>query len=141
VAKSTDDFVATWYPRIGKDAAEKLRRSRRAVWLIPLGWLCALSASALIGAGGLLRDVIGSLLAVGAAVCLVLFNTARWPTAAAISEWYGVKRMRALPSMRPEHFDKWRHAKGFRTPDERMADEQSPGANLPESRQSRDPLI
>ncbi len=58
------DFGTTWYPRIGEDAAEELRRARRTAWLGPLIAVFAVGAGALIGKGTI-GDVIGVALVVG----------------------------------------------------------------------------
>lgn len=100
------DFEATWCPRIGKDAAEELRRARRTAWLGPFNAVSAVAAGVLIGttpAG----DAIGIALVVGLVVSFGIFVRAQWRTAAAISLWFGVKRMRWLPRMTPQRFDEW----------------------------------
>ena len=115
------DFEATWYPRIGKDAAEELRRFRRAALLNPpVGVACAVGAGALIGKGTV-GDVVGIVLAMISVVCVGMFIRAQWRTAAAVSVWFGVKRMRWLPRMTPQRFDEWRQLRGLMTPEERRA--------------------
>lgn len=114
------DFEATWYPRIGKDAAEELRRYRRTVWFVLLAVVCAVGAGALIGMGTV-GDVIGVVLAMISVACVGTFIRAQWRTAAAVAVWFGVKRFRGLPRMTPERFDEWRRLRGYRTPDERHA--------------------
>jgi hypothetical protein len=118
------DFETTWYPRIGKDAAEELRRARRTTWLGPPTAVVAASAGALIG-NGMSDDVIGALLAIACVVYVVMFIRAQWRTAAAISLWFGVKRMRWLPRMTPQRFDEWRKLHGLKTPAERLATKDS----------------
>jgi hypothetical protein len=113
------DFETTWYPRIGKDAAEELRRYRRTMWFVLLGVVCAVGAGALIGTGTV-GDVIGVVLAIACVVCVGMFIRAQWRTAAAVSVWFGVKRMRWLPRMTPQRFDEWRQLRGLITPDERQ---------------------
>ncbi len=73
-------FEATWYPRIGKDAAEELRRARRTVWLGPLAAVFAAGAGALIGKGTI-GDVIGVVLAIACVVYVGMFIRAQWRTA------------------------------------------------------------
>jgi len=114
------DFEATWYPRIGEDAAKQLRRLGQVVWLWPLNVIETFGFALLIGRGPL-ADVIGWLLALGLVVNLGVFVRLQWNTAAAISLWFGVERMRWLPRMTPERFDLWKRLRGFMTPDEREA--------------------
>jgi hypothetical protein len=60
------DFEATWYPRIGRNAAEELRRGRKIGiygFTMPL---FAIAAGLLIGTGTL-NDVIGGVLVIVAA--------------------------------------------------------------------------
>ncbi len=116
------DIEATWYPRIGKDAAEELRRARRTAWLGPLNAVFAVGAGLLIGTSPL-GDAIGVALVVGFLLSVGVFIRAQWRTAAAVSLWYGVKRMRWLPRMTPQRFDEWRQARGLMTPDERRSGE------------------
>jgi len=117
---SRTDFEATWYPRVGKDAAEELRRARRAALLGPLAAVFAFGAGALIGTGTI-GDVIGVALAVAGVVYVGMFIRAERRTAAAISMWFGVERMRWLPRMTPQRFDEWRELRGLTPPDERLA--------------------
>lgn len=117
---ANSDFESTWYPRIGKDAAEELRRGRRTALLGPVNGVCAVGAGLLIGTSPL-GDVIGGVLVIACVVYLGLFVRAQWRTAAAVSVWFGVKRMRWLPRMTPQRFDEWRRLRGFMTPDERLA--------------------
>jgi hypothetical protein len=131
VVKAPSDFEATWYPRVGKAAAEELRRYRRIVWVAPVGLVCVIGAGLLIGTD-LLGDVLGTGLAVGFLVSYGAFIRAQWRTAAAVSVWFGVPRMRWLPQMTPERFDRWRQRRGLRTPEERLAPEGS-GASSSES--------
>jgi hypothetical protein len=113
------DFEATWYPRIGKDAAEELRRARRTAWLGPLTAVFAVGAGALIGTSTL-DDVIGVVLAITCLVYVGMFIRAQWRTAEAVSVWFGVDRMRWLPRMTPQRLDDWRNLRGLMTPDERQ---------------------
>ncbi len=116
---SPSDFEATWNPRIGCNATSELRRYRRtAAWFLPSEFACAAAAGLLIG-GGKVASAIGLTLAACAALAWVPLVRAMRRTTAAMSDWYGVKSLRALPSMRPEHFDNWRRAKGLKTPHER----------------------
>ena len=112
------DFEATWHPRIGKDAAEDLRRARKTARLGPLAAVFAVGAGALIGRGAV-GDAIGVVLALGAVVYVWRFIRAQWRTASAVSAWFGVKQMRWLPRMTPERFDEWRQLRGLMTPGER----------------------
>jgi hypothetical protein len=124
------DFEATWYPRIGKDAAEELRRARRTTWLGPPAAVCAASAGVLIGRGPV-GDVIGIVLAIASVGYVWLFIHAEWRTAAAVSVWFDVKRMRWLPRMTPQRFDEWRQLRGLMTPDERLSADLSGGRGSP----------
>ena len=119
---AASDFEATWYPRIGKDAAEALRRYRRSVWFVVLAVVFSMGAGVLIGRSSL-GDAIGGVCVVCALISVGLWFGAQFRTAAAVSVWFGVKRMWALPRMTPQRFDEWRTANGFRTPDERTAAE------------------
>jgi hypothetical protein len=119
------NFEDTWYPRIGVAAAEELRRYRRTVWWCMLIVPFASGAGILLGREGSLDKVIGGALAAAAVLCWVMFIRGQWRLAAALSVWFGVKRMRWPPKMTPERFDQWRRANGFKTPDERSSDAQS----------------
>jgi hypothetical protein len=77
-------------------------------------------AGLLIGTSPL-GDAIGVVLVVGFVVSLGMFVRAQWPTAAAVSTWFEVRRMRWLPRMTPQRFDEWRHLRRLMTPDERLA--------------------
>jgi hypothetical protein len=74
---------------------------------------------------GPVGDALGGLLTVGWVGCLWLIMHARRRTSAAISDWFAVKRLRAIPSMTPQRFDQWRSARGYLTPEERLAAEKS----------------
>jgi len=124
MADTTTEFEATWYPRIGQDATERLRSFRRAGWFIALSVALGIAGGAMIG-GSTREDAIGWGLVVGAAVSWAMFWRAQRRTAAAVGAWFGVENMRRLPPMRPRTFDAWRQAKGYRTPEERMADQQA----------------
>jgi hypothetical protein len=106
------DLEATWYPLIGKDAAEELRRGRKiSILCIPSG-LFAGAAGLLIGTGTL-NDIIGvALVAIGASP-IVMFIRAQKRIAAAMTEWYGVK-IKGLPKMNTKRFDDWREKRGLR---------------------------
>ncbi len=126
VLMAKPDFEATWNPRIGKDAAEELRRARRTAWLGPLTAVFAVGAGALIGKGTA-GDVIGVVLAMACVFYVGMLIRAQWRTAAAISLWFGVKRMRWLPRMTPQRFDEWRRLRGLMTADERLPADRSGG--------------
>jgi hypothetical protein len=117
---ANSDFETTWYPRIGKEAAEGLSHYRRIARLGPLNVLFAVGAGALIGKGTA-GDLIGGALAAACVMYMGLFARAQWRAAAAVSVWFGVKRMRWLPRMTPQRFDEWRQLRGLLTPDERTA--------------------
>lgn len=135
----TPDFQTTWLPRIGPDATEKLRLWRRAaVWFRPLGTVFAVGAGASFAGGGPVAAAIGWVCVVGAATCCVVYIRARRRTYTAISRWFAVTPMRGLPLMTPERFDKWRHANGYRTPDQRAGGGQSDGGD---SQQIREPTL
>lgn len=111
------DFEATWYPRIGKDAAEELRRGRKIVIFGVTAPLFAIAAGLLIGTGTV-NDLIGVALAAVVVVYLVMFINAQRRIAAAMSDWFGVK-IKGLPKMNPKRFDTWCEQRGLRQPDER----------------------
>ncbi|HEV3322884.1 MAG TPA: hypothetical protein VG147_11940 [Solirubrobacteraceae bacterium] len=113
------DFEATWYPRIGKDAAEELRRGRKIVTFGIASPVFAVAAGLLIGTGTL-DDVIGAASAAVVVVYIALFIRAQVRIAAALSEWYGVK-IRGLPKMNPKRFDAWCEARGLHHPGEHVA--------------------
>jgi hypothetical protein len=117
------DFEATWYPRIGKDAAEELRRGRKIVTFGIATPLFAVGAGLLIGTG-VRNDMIGVALAAVVAVYIVMFIRAQRRIAAAMSDWFGVK-IKGLPRMNTKRFDDWREKCGLRTPDERLRDSQT----------------
>jgi hypothetical protein len=118
------DFEATWYPRIGKKAAEELRRGRKiSIIGIPSG-LFAIAAGLLIGTGTL-NDVIGVALAAVVVGYFVMFINAQRRTAAALSERYGVKITgRGLPKMNPTRFDGWCKERGLLPAPKLRQDEQ-----------------
>jgi hypothetical protein len=101
------DFEATWYPRIGKDAAEELRRGRKIVTFGIVSPVFAVAAGLLIGTSTA-GDVIGAASAAVVVIYLALFIGAQIRIAAALSEWYGIKiRAGQLPLMNPKRFDAW----------------------------------
>jgi hypothetical protein len=108
------DFEATWYPRIGKDAAEELRRGRRITIFGISSPLFAAGASLLIG-NGTLEDIIGIAMAAVVVVYLVMFIDAQRRLAAAMSDWFGVK-IKGTPKMTPRRFDTWSQARGLHRP-------------------------
>jgi hypothetical protein len=117
------DFEATWYPRIGRNAAEELRRGRKIGiygFTMPL---FAIAAGLLIGTGAL-NDVIGGVLVIVAAGYFVTFIRAQLRIAAALSEWYGVK-IRGIPKMNPKRFDSWSEARGLHRPGEQVSSGQA----------------
>jgi hypothetical protein len=129
------DFEATWYPRIGKNAAEELRRGRKIVTFGIASPVFAIAAGLLIGTGTL-DDVIGATSAAVVIVYIALFIRAQVRIAAALSEWYGVK-IRGLPKMNPKRFDSWCEARGLHHPGEPVASGQAAGSSDVAPRQSR----
>lgn len=117
------DFEATWYPRIGKDAAEELRRGRKIVTFGIASPVFAVAAGLLVGTGTL-DDVIGAASAAVVIVYIALFIRAQVRIAAALSEWYGVK-IRGLPKMNPKRFDASCEARGLYHPGEQVASGQA----------------
>lgn len=109
-------MVSTNRQRCGRGAA----RFRRTAWLGPLNAVSAVGAGLVIGTS-LLGDAIGAALVVALVINIGLFVQAQWRTAAAISLWFGVKRMRWLPRMTPQRFDEWRRLRGLGMPDERQS--------------------
>jgi hypothetical protein len=124
------DFEATWYPRIGKDAADELRRARRTACLGPVAAVFAVGAGVLIGKGAT-GDVIGVVLAIGCVVYVGMLTRGQWRTAAAVSVWFDVKRMRSPPRMTPQRFDEWRQLRGLMMPDERFSAHSSAARGSP----------
>lgn len=108
------DFEATWYPRIGKKAAEELRRWRKITIFGFTAPLFAIAAGLLIGTGTL-NDVIGVALAAAVAGYFVMFINAQRRIAAAMSDWFGVK-IKGLPKMNPKRFDAWCEERGLQQP-------------------------
>jgi hypothetical protein len=113
-------FEATWYPRLGKDAAEEFRRMRRLVWLVPLMLVFSMSAGVLIGTGSL-GNAIGGVCLPAALISFWVWLDAQWRTAAVAAVWFGVKRFWWMPRMTPQRFDEWPKLNGFMTPDERRS--------------------
>lgn len=83
------DFEAMCYPRIGKDAAEELRRFRRTAWLGPPMVACAVGAGLLIGASTV-GDCIGAALVLVCVVGLWL-SLRQWRTSVAVGRSFGFK--------------------------------------------------
>jgi hypothetical protein len=111
------DFEATWYPRIGKDASEELRRGRKLTIFGVTVPLFAIAAGLLIGTGTS-NDLIGVVLVAVVVVYFVMYINAQRRIAAAMSDWFGVK-IKGLPKMNPKRFDDWYEKRGLRQPDER----------------------
>lgn len=112
------DFEATWYPRIGKDAAEELRRARRVIGILSVvGPVCAVGGGLLIGSG---EHVLGYIAVTVAAGYIVMYLRAQARVAKALSMWFGV-RIRGLPRMTPTNFDEAVQRYGWRTPEQRTA--------------------
>jgi hypothetical protein len=119
-------FEQAWYPRIGKDATEQLWKGRWAIVWFALVFTFAVASSFLWGDGPV-GDALGALLTIGWMVCAFLIMRARRRTSAAISDWFGIERLKAIPSMTPERFDRWRTNRGYMRPDERRASGQPKG--------------
>jgi hypothetical protein len=113
------DFEATWYPRIGKDAAEELRRWRKLTIFGVTVPLFAIAAGLLIGTGTV-NDLIGVALAAVVVGYFVMYIDAQRRIAAAMSDWFGVK-IKGLPKMNPKRFDAWCQERGLRQPEDRHA--------------------
>jgi hypothetical protein len=98
------DFEATWLPRIGPEATQKLWTYNR---FLRRGFLWALfpvGAGVLIGSGWL-GDVVGGMCAAAMVVSWLVFVYTQRRTAIAISHWRGFE-IRWLPRMTPENFDR-----------------------------------
>jgi hypothetical protein len=115
------DFEAIWVPRIGKEAAEELRRARRLAMMWPVALVFAGGAGVLVEKGIL---VGGAVCAALAAYIFVAFVRAQRRIAAALSRWFGVK-IKGLPKMNPERFDAWCQERDLRPPDQQRANEQT----------------
>jgi hypothetical protein len=113
------DFEATWYPRIGKKAAEELRRGRRITIFGIASPLFAGGAGLLIGTGPV-NDVIGVALAGVVVGYLVMFVNSQRRIAAAMSDWFGVK-IKGLPKMNPKRFDAWCEERDLQQPGDHLA--------------------
>jgi choline-glycine betaine transporter len=122
------DFEATWYPRIGKNAAEELRRGRKIVTFGIVSPVFAVAAGLLIGTGTV-DDVLGVASAMVVAVYIALFIHAQVRIAAALSEWYGVK-IRGIPVMSTKRFDDWCEARGLHHPGEQIAGGQAASSDV-----------
>lgn len=125
------DFDATWVPRIGIRAAGELRRLRRigliVATIVPV---VAIAAGVLFAAGGI-GNVLGALLVVVLAACIVSFIRAQIRLAAAMSDWFGVK-VKGLPLMNTNDFDSFCRKQGLRRPDDTTAiEERERGASTP----------
>jgi hypothetical protein len=113
------DFEVTWYPRIGKNAAEELRCGRKIVIFGAVTPVFAIAAGLLIGTGTV-NDVIGVGLAAVVADYLVMFINAQRRIAAAMSKWFGVKITGGqLPKMNPKRFDACCKERDLQSPGER----------------------
>lgn len=110
------DFEATWYPRIGKKAAEELRRGRKITIFGIVTPPFTVAAGLLIGTSTL-NNVIGVASAAVVATYLVMFINAQRRIAAAMSDWFGVK-IKGLPKMNPKRFDDWSEKLGLHHEDE-----------------------
>ena len=112
-------------------------RGRRVALADPLCALRAVGAGLLIGTSTV-GTAFGLVLAFACALYVWLFVRVQWRTAAAMSVWFGVERMRWLPRMTPQRFDEWRKLRGLKTPEERALRES--GAVAAPSEASRPPL-
>ena len=114
-------FEATWYPRIGMEAAEELRRGRRITTFGIASPLFAGGAGLLIGTSAL-DDVIGVALAAVVVAYLVMFINFQRRIAEAMSYWFGVRiQAGQMPPMSVGRFDTWREKRGLRAPDKRAS--------------------
>jgi hypothetical protein len=110
------DFEAAWIPRIGERATIELRRYRWAGATMPLT-ACALGVAATFAfAGGLLDQLLGVVLAAGAAGAVAIFFCCQRRVKASISDWFGVK-ISGLPLMNTTDFDRYCQKQGLRRPD------------------------
>ena len=115
------DFEATWYPRIGQNAAEELRRGRKISIFGIASPLFAVGAGLLIGTGTI-SDVVGVVLASMVVIYLIVFIDAQRRVAAAMSDWFGVE-IKGIPIMTPNRFDAWCQARGLQQPTDRLANQ------------------
>jgi len=123
------DFETTWYPRIGAEAAEKLRDLRKVAMFSPLNALFGVVAGVTIGRSAA-GDLIGLLCALAFAINIGIFVRAQRNVASAVSHWFGVK-IRWLPRMTPERFDEWIRLRGLATPEERRSRARGDGSVCP----------
>lgn len=117
-------FDEVWRPRIGEDATEQLWRGRRGVIWYLLILVFAITSSFLWGTGPV-GDTLGGVLVMGCVCCVSMMMRDRRRTSAAISDWLGIKRLKAIPTVTPQRFDQWRATRGYMTPEERLAAEKS----------------
>lgn len=101
------DFDAIWVPRIGRKAADELRRGRKIARIGVVMPLVAGAAGLLIGPNAA-SDLLGVLLAIVVVGYLAAFIGAQRRLAAALSQWFGVKISAGqLPLMNQKRFDTW----------------------------------
>ncbi len=102
MSQANQKFEETWYPRIGKEAAEELRRDRKfAVLTAPINLLCVCGVGVLLGLSlGPLGDVGAGVFAVGWIVWFASFRRAQIRLGKAVCDWYGMKRI-GMPRMTP----------------------------------------
>jgi hypothetical protein len=101
------DFDAIWVPRIGREAADELRRGRKIARIGVVMPLVAGAAGLLIGTNAA-SDLLGVLLATVVVGYLAAFIDAQRRVAAALSQWFGVKISAGqLPLMNQKRFDTW----------------------------------
>ncbi|MGO9977217.1 MAG: hypothetical protein ACLP01_31315 [Solirubrobacteraceae bacterium] len=117
-----DDFNETWMPRIGEQAAARLRRNDSLILvIIPMCFVCGFALDALIGLSALFTLVfwIGAL-----TVSVLLFGRWLWSRimlAREISAWFDRKlSWHQLPKLRPSSFDRWCGRLGLQAPSERL---------------------
>ncbi len=123
-----DDFNETWVPRIGEQAAARLRRNDSLILvIIPMCFVCGFALDALNGLSALFTLVfwIGAL-----TFSVLLFGRWLWSRimlAREISAWFERKlSWHQLPKLRPTSFDRWCRRLGLQAPSERL---QAPAEN------------
>jgi hypothetical protein len=123
------DFETIWVPRIGERGAAEFRRYQLSLGIACAAMLVFAGAAGLaFGGGGLDKQLLGVLFAVGAVGGLVGFRRSQNRFAAVLSQWFGVKIAAGqLPLMSPGRFDAWCEKRGLRSPNGPIS-EQHPGA-------------
>jgi hypothetical protein len=114
MARQTFDQI--WVPRIGREAANELRRNARVTTitmfpLLPLAIACSFA----FGSGSTVGTALGLILVLMATTGFAVWIRSRQKVADAVGRWFGVPiRWSHMPTMRSaEKFDVWCDQQGF----------------------------